>query len=147
MPLDRQRLLRDLRELAGFGKLGTGVDRTAFSAEDMRARKWLAERMRATGLDATIDSAGNVYGRMPGASRAILIGSHTDTVPKGGWLDGSLGVIYGLEVARCVAERGIGNGVGIDVVSFQDEEGTFLALYGSRSFCGESVHEESNGAR
>jgi N-carbamoyl-L-amino-acid hydrolase len=143
MPVDRQRLLADLRTLAGFGKFETGVDRTAFSTQDMQARAWLASRMAEAGLDASIDDVGNVYGRMRGVSRGILIGSHTDTVPKGGWLDGSLGVIYGIEIARCIQARGAVKGAGVDVVSFQDEEGTFFALYGSRSFCGEDVAAEA----
>lgn len=147
MPVDRQRLIRDLRELASIGKFETGVDRTAFSADDMRARAWLAGRMREAGLAATIDNAGNVLGRMERYERAVLIGSHTDTVPKGGWLDGALGVIYGLEIARCVAERGGINGAGVDVISFQDEEGTFFAFYGSRAFCGEDVAKEAAAAR
>jgi N-carbamoyl-L-amino-acid hydrolase len=73
--------------------------------------------------------------------RAVLVGSHTDSVPFGGWLDGSLGTIYGLEIARCFVERGKG-AIGVDSVSFQDEEGTFLSLLGSRSFCGDNVRAE-----
>lgn len=149
MPIDRQRLIQDLRELASIGRFETGVDRTAFSADDMHARRWLAGRMQAAGLEAVLDDVGNVVGRMQGVRHAVLIGSHTDTVPKGGWLDGSLGVIYGLEIARCVAEMGLAArvGIGVDVVSFQDEEGTFLALLGSRAFCGEDVAGEVAQAR
>lgn len=138
MPVNRKRLLEDLRTLATFGKCGTGVDRTAFSGEDVAARLWLRERMQAAGLETAIDGYGNVFGRMPGRARAVLLGSHTDTVPKGGWLDGALGVICALEVARCIAESGT-DGIGADAVSFQDEEGTFMALLGSRAFCGENV--------
>jgi N-carbamoyl-L-amino-acid hydrolase len=79
--------------------------------------------------------------------RAVLIGSHTDTVPNGGWLDGSLGVIYGLEVARSLKESGRLGNVGVDVVSFMDEEGTYLAEYGCRIFCGEDVTAEAADAR
>ena len=147
MKVDRHRLLSDLRELATFGKIETGVDRTAFSPIDMQARAWLRNRMRAAGLEAVIDNAANVYGRMPGVSRALLIGSHTDTVPRGGWLDGALGVIYGLEIARCVSAHSAGRKCGVDVISFQDEEGTFFALYGSRAFCGEDVAREAANAR
>jgi N-carbamoyl-L-amino-acid hydrolase len=147
MQIKPERLIADLRELAGIGKFSTGVDRPAFSADDMHAREWLCHKLEQAGLSARIDAAGNVYGQMDTASRAVLVGSHTDTVPKGGWLDGALGVIYGLELARCVAECGPVNGVGVDVVSFQDEEGTFLALYGSRSFCGEDLTAEAAAAR
>ncbi len=134
MDIDGARLLSDLRELAAFGRVGTGVNRLAFSAEDIAARQWLLERMRAAGLEARIDGVGNVYGQTPGVSKAVIIGSHTDTVPKGGWLDGAMGVIYGLEVARTIIEAGKDGGV--DVVSFADEEGTFLGTLGSRSFVG-----------
>ena len=59
----------------------------------MASRQWLAERMRAYGLDATIDGVSNVLGRSPNDGPALLIGSHSDTQPRGGWLDGAMGVI------------------------------------------------------
>ena len=103
MRINAERLLADLRELARIGQVGTGVHRPAFSADDMAARAWTRDKLVAAGLDANIDAIGNVYGRMKGVDAAVLVGSHTDTVPHGGWLDGALGVIYGLEIARCVA--------------------------------------------
>jgi N-carbamoyl-L-amino-acid hydrolase len=135
--IDGARLLADLRQLATFGRCGTGVDRVAFSAADIAARRWLAQRMCEAGLDARMDRAANVYGFDPRAARAVLIGSHSDTVPKGGWLDGALGVIYALEIARAAIESGERSPLGVDVVSFEDEEGTHLSLMGSRTFCGE----------
>jgi len=81
-----------------------------------------------------MDRVGNVLGRAPNATKSILIGSHTDTVPKGGWLDGALGVGYALEIARSAVEANEPAVAGIDVISFQDEEGTFLPFLGSRSF-------------
>ena len=147
MLIRAERLIADLRELATIGKFETGVDRPAFSPDDMRAREWLRAKLHEAGLSAVIDDAGNVYGRMPKVGRAVLVGSHTDTVPRGGWLDGSLGVIYGLEIARCFAEHGPVNETGVDVVSFQDEEGTYLAFYGSRKFCGEDLSKETGVAR
>ncbi len=133
--INSERLLADLRKLATFGQFGTGVDRVSFSSPDLEARRWLRGRMREAGLDARIDRVGNVYGQYPGAARTIVIGSHTDSVPKGGWLDGALGVIYGLEIARSLIEAGVAPALGVDVVSFQDEEGTYLPFLGSRSFC------------
>jgi N-carbamoyl-L-amino-acid hydrolase len=109
--------------------------------------------MRKADLEAEIDGIGNVYGKARKASKTILIGSHTDTVPKGGWLDGALGVMYGLEIARCWAESVPDSDIGIDVISFQDEEGTYLGCLGSRSFCGEledqvvSVAANSDGQK
>src|SRR5688572_21668251 len=76
--INPQRLLADLRQLATFGKVGTGVDRPAFSDPDIAARRWLEGRMREAGLEARIDRYGNVFGRTPGAARAVVVGSHTD---------------------------------------------------------------------
>ncbi|MEO7405191.1 MAG: hydantoinase/carbamoylase family amidase, partial [Burkholderiales bacterium] len=129
------RLMLDLRALAQFGKFGSGVDRVSFSAPDLEARAWLLAQMKTAGLDATIDSVGNVRGVTKQSSRAVVIGSHTDSVPKGGWLDGAMGVLYGLEIARSRIESGRAATLGVDVVSFQDEEGTYLPCLGSRSFC------------
>jgi N-carbamoyl-L-amino-acid hydrolase len=80
--IDADRLLDDLRRLAAFGRVGTGVDRIAFSAVDMQARRWLAGRMTEAGLVAHIDNVGNVLGRSTRDGPAVLIGSHTDTVPR-----------------------------------------------------------------
>jgi N-carbamoyl-L-amino-acid hydrolase len=135
LAVDEDRVLADLRTLAEFGKQGTGVSRPAFSDADLEARRWLLDQMRAAGLDATIDGIGTVYGRAPDAEQSILVGSHSDSVPNGGWLDGALGVIFGLELAR--AGRRAATGIGIDAISFADEEGTWLPCLGSRSFCGE----------
>ena len=137
LPIDGKRLIADLRELATIGQFQTGVDRIAFSKQDIEARRWLMQKLTAAGLEASIDRVGNVFGRYPGVVKSILVGSHTDTVPKGGWLDGALGVIYALEIARAARESGGTSPVGVDVVSFQDEEGTYLPLLGSRSFCSE----------
>ena len=87
------RLLADLRALAEFGKVETGVTRLALSEVDMESRQWLVERMADAGLDAAIDGVGNVFGRSKAFGPAVLIGSHTDSVPRGGWLDGAMGVL------------------------------------------------------
>ena len=148
--INAARLLDDLRRLAEFGRYQTGVDRVAFSEPDISARRWLAGRMGEAGLEAGLDRYGTVFGRSPEASRSILIGSHTDTVPKGGWLDGALGVIYGLEIARSLRAEGLH---GVDVVSFQDEEGTFHPCLGAKAFCGmldpdvEAAAQDARGNR
>jgi N-carbamoyl-L-amino-acid hydrolase len=135
LAVDEDRVLADLRTLAEFGKIGTGVNRPAFTEADLAARRWLMGKMQAAGLDTALDGIGNVYGRSPGANQSLLVGSHTDSVPSGGWLDGALGVIFGLEVAR--AWCGSHSFIGIDLISFADEEGTWLPCLGSRSFCGD----------
>src|SRR5215467_12955217 len=98
--LDEERALADLRKLATFGKVGRGVNRPALSDADIAGREWLQDRMSGCGLESVIDGVGTVYGRSPGAKTAILLGSHSDSVPMGGWLYGALRVIFALEVAR-----------------------------------------------
>jgi N-carbamoyl-L-amino-acid hydrolase len=136
MQINYPRLLADMRHLATFGQVSTGVHRLSFTPEDRAARHWLLQRMIEAGLGAQIDGIGNVYGQTKGVAKAVLIGSHTDSVPNGGWLDGAMGVLYGLEIARARLEAGAQTDLGIDVISFADEEGTYRALAGSLSFCG-----------
>jgi beta-ureidopropionase / N-carbamoyl-L-amino-acid hydrolase len=136
LAINEDRMLADLRALAEFGRVGTGVNRPAFSDADIDARRWLMAQMLSAGLETVIDGIGNVYGRSPDVTQSILLGSHSDSVPNGGWLDGALGVIYALEIAR--AARGMPGAIGIDVVSFADEEGTWLPCLGSRVFSGQA---------
>jgi len=140
--IDGERLIADLRALAAIGACGTGVDRVAFCDLDIEARAFVAARFAEAGLAVETDRFGNVLGRWPDADRAVLIGSHTDTVPRGGWLDGALGVLYGLEIARSMREAGIAPAVGVDVIDFSDEEGTFIPCLGSRAFVGSLGEEE-----
>ena len=100
---DGERVVADLKRLAEFGRYQTGVHRPTYSPVDVESRHWLADKFREVGLDTVIDGIGNVLGRNPRARRRLLIGSHSETQPYGGWLDGSLGVIYGLELARAFA--------------------------------------------
>ncbi len=129
MTIDTSRFLADLHKLRSFGAsgVGKGVVRPAFSDADIAARKWLAERMAQAGLTPHFDPVGNLFGLAAGQS--LLLGSHSDSQPEGGWLDGALGVIAALEVARS-SDRPI------SVVSFQDEEGRFGTLTGSTIWSG-----------
>jgi N-carbamoyl-L-amino-acid hydrolase len=131
---DGERVVADLRRLAEFGQYQTGVHRPTYSAEDVASRQWLAEKFAAAGLDPVIDGIGNVIGYNPRASRRLLVGSHSETQPHGGWLDGALGVIYGLELARAVAADDSLAGLGIEAVAWADEEGHYGNMLGSRSF-------------
>ncbi|MBM3517129.1 MAG: M20 family metallo-hydrolase [Alphaproteobacteria bacterium] len=144
--INGRRLIESLRQLSQFGKTGSGVHRLSFTSEDLAARRWLVERMQEAGLEATIDGVGNVLGRSP-KPRAVLLGSHTDTVPSGGWLDGSMGVMYGVELAHAFAEAGAPGEVGIDVISFADEESTYFPTLGSRAFCGLMSAEDEAKAK
>jgi N-carbamoyl-L-amino-acid hydrolase len=131
-----ERLLADLQALRGFGSTGSGVVRPALSATDVRSRAWLAGRYQEAGLSAVTDRCGNVFGCDRQYDRALLIGSHSDTQPAGGWLDGAMGVIYGLEIARAVQESDMTRSAGVDAVSWNDEEGRFGHFLGSRAYCG-----------
>ena len=126
MNIDPDRFLSDLHHLRSFGATGPGVVRRAFSPPDIAAREWLVDQINAAGLAPHVDPAGNVFGLAGG--RSLLIGSHSDTQPEGGWLDGALGVVAGLEVARAAQEAG---GPPVSVVSFQDEEGRWGVTTGS----------------
>jgi N-carbamoyl-L-amino-acid hydrolase len=141
------RLLEDLNRLRGFGATGTGVVRLALSPVDIAARRWLVERMEDAGLDASIDRVGTVFGRSRNSGPALLIGSHSDTQPTGGWLDGAMGVIYGIEIARALRESAATRDLAVDVASWCDEEGTFAGYLGSRSFTGEAIEPLFGTAR
>jgi N-carbamoyl-L-amino-acid hydrolase len=134
------RLLADLYTLRKFGTFKTGVHRPTYSPVDMESRHWLCERMREAGLVPEIDGIGNVIGRDPTPGPKLLLGSHTETQPEAGWLDGALGVMYALETARAL-------GSGIDVVSWADEEGHYGSFLGSRSYIGELTEAEIDAGR
>ncbi|HWK69154.1 MAG TPA: hypothetical protein VNS34_29870 [Rhizobiaceae bacterium] len=102
--IDAGRLLGDLRRFAEFGGYKTGVHRPTYSKADMESRHWLARQYEAVGLKAHIDGVGNVFGTPSTERPALLIGSHAESQNHAGWLDGALGVIYGLEIARAFAE-------------------------------------------
>lgn len=131
--INPDRLLGDLQKLRSFGAKESGVVRPAFSEADIAAREWLAGRMKEAGLEPVFDPVGNLFGLPDSDAPCILSGSHSDSQPEGGWLDGAYGVIAALEVARASAEAG---GPPVAVVSFQDEEGRFGALTGSRIWTG-----------
>jgi len=147
MPLiDAERLLSDLQRLRAIGAQGPGVVRPAFSAADMEARQWLKRRYAEADLEATIDGVGNVLGRSRHPGKALLIGSHSDTQPTGGWLDGALGVIYALEVVRALKADDATRALPVDAVSFQDEESRFVGCLGSRSLTGTLTSEMEQAA-
>ena len=147
--IDGERLLADLHTLRSFGAQGSGVVRPTFSEPDLTARRWLRQRMDEAGLVAEIDGVGNVVGRSPNPGPALLVGSHSDTQPTGGWLDGALGVIYGLEVARALASDPATAHLAVDAVAWTDEEATYTSCLGSRSYVGDlppAVLDHTNAA-
>ncbi|QUJ76540.1 hydantoinase/carbamoylase family amidase [Sulfitobacter albidus] len=142
MHIDPNRFLDDLHHLRTFGAagVGKGVSRPAYSAPDIAARAWLTQRMADAGLRVEMDAMGNLFGLAKGPS--ILLGSHSDSQPEGGWLDGALGVIAGLEVARAAQAAG---GPAVSVVSFQDEEGRFGVTTGSAVWSGQVAQARADG--
>jgi hypothetical protein len=102
--INPDRLLSDLRELATFGAYKTGVHRPTFSPQDVEARHWFAKRLEAAGLEAKIDGIGSVFGFSRAPGPVMLTGSHLESQNYAGWLDGPLGVVYGLETARALRE-------------------------------------------
>ncbi|MCX5733573.1 MAG: Zn-dependent hydrolase [candidate division NC10 bacterium] len=135
--IDFPRLRRDLTELGAIGRTAEGgVSRPSFSEADMRARRWLLDRIAAAGLAARVDAAGNIFARLGGDGPAVMVGSHLDTVPNGGTLDGALGVLAGLECLRRIRELGLPLRHPLELVAFTDEEGRFGGFFGSYALTG-----------
>jgi N-carbamoyl-L-amino-acid hydrolase len=136
------RLDARLRALARFGALpGGGVTRSAWSPAHEEARAWLLEEMRGAGLATWVDAAGNTFGALGLTAfsperPAVVTGSHIDTVPEGGTLDGALGVLAGLECLQAIRESGAAPRRPLVVAAWSDEEGRYGSLFGSRAFCG-----------
>jgi allantoate deiminase len=136
-------VMGSLDELA---KLGAGpqdgVTRVAWSAELFAAYAWVGDRMRELGLEVEVDEAGNLIGRWEvGAGTPIVVGSHLDTVPSGGRLDGVLGVVAAVHAIALLQRDGFEPARPIWIVAFMDEEGTRFnaALFGSRAFAGQEL--------
>lgn len=118
------------QHITELSKLGTnpegGVSRVAFSDADLAGRKYISGLMQDAGLTIRVDAAGNIIGRREGSNPklpAILIGSHTDSVPHGGNFDGDVGVIGAIEVAKTLNDSGVRLKHPLEVVDFVDEEG------------------------
>jgi N-carbamoyl-L-amino-acid hydrolase len=135
------RLLDDLRAFSQIGgRPDGGLDRLAWTKADLDGRQWLAARMRACGLDARTDPALNVFGHQPASTGPwLLIGSHADSVPRGGRLDGAYGTIAALEVLRTLVEAHDPLAEHVEIVGWSDEEGVRFenGLIGSRAVAGE----------
>ena len=138
--IDTAAFLRDLHALRQIGAFRTGVHRPTYSPQDMESRRWLVDRLTACGLEASIDGIGNVYGRHKGPGPHVLAGSHIETQNEAGWLDGALGVVAAVALARA--------GLPVDVCAFADEEGHFEGGFlGSRSIIGELPEAEIDRSR
>ena len=137
--VNAERLRKDIDELAEIGRAeDLGIYRMAFSEGDMQGRAWFRERIEESGLDFHQDGAANLYARLNWDEQipSVMAGSHLDTVPGAGHLDGALGVVCALEAVRTLSESGIKLSRPVEAVSFSDEEGRFGGLLGSQAVAG-----------
>jgi len=136
--LSPERTVAELRELQELTGDTNGSQRVAWTETWERARVWLREKVAATGAEEEIDEAGNQWFTLPGQSeRSILLGGHIDSVPNGGWLDGCLNVLAGVEVLRRLADEG-SPPLTVRLVNWADEEGARFgrSLFGSSAAAG-----------
>lgn len=143
------RLQADIEALSQIGRQSDyGIYRMAFSDGDMAAREWFNSRLQEAGLTVYEDGARNIHGRLgwDGTTASVMTGSHLDTVPGAGHLDGALGVLVGLECLRCIKEQDLPLKYPLEVVSFTDEEGRFGGMTGSQSIAGMLSPEDIHNA-
>src|SRR5438132_6147982 len=144
MPLDPGRTVAELRELQELTGDENGAQRVAWTETWERAREWLRGKVAGTGAEQTIDAAGNQWFTLPGESElAVLIGGHIDSVPNGGWLDGALNVVAGVEVLRRMAAE-TPRPVTVRLVNWADEEGARFgrSLFGSSAAAGSMADQD-----
>ncbi len=142
--LQPQRTVAELKELRALTRNADGAQRVAFTPTWATARQWLRDKLAELPVDVHQDAAGNLWATLKGESdQALLIGGHIDSVPNGGWLDGSLNVLAGLEVLRRIASEGTPP-VTVRLVEWADEEGARFgrSLFGSSAASGALVPDE-----
>ena len=138
MNASSRRVIADLEELAALTSDERGAQRVAWGPVWRKTRAWFTDKLAELGLTPHRDGAGNLWATLPGASpRSIVLGSHLDSVPGGGWLDGCLGVLAGLAVLRLARERGT-PALTLHLVDWADEEGARFgrSLTGSAASAG-----------
>jgi N-carbamoyl-L-amino-acid hydrolase len=149
MPLDPSRTVAELRELQELTGDDNGAQRVAWTDTWERAREWLRGKVSDTGADETVDAAANQWFTLRGNSdQALLIGGHIDSVPNGGWLDGALNVVAGVEVLRRLAADG-SPPVTVRLVNWADEEGARFgrSLFGSSAAAGSMADQDELRSR
>lgn len=149
--LEPKRTVADLQELRSLTSDANGAQRVAWTDTWLSARKWFQSKLAGLPVEQHYDAAGNNWVTLPGKSRkALLLGGHLDSVPNGGWLDGSLGVLASLEVLRRFAHEFSGRPpITIRLVDWADEEGARFgrSLFGSSAFAGTATIEADRQRR
>jgi len=147
--VNAQRVIAELKELRALTGDAQGAQRVAFTPMWRTARTWLREKLRDLPVEVHEDAAGNLWATLPGADpRALVVGSHLDSVPGGGWLDGALGVLTGLELLRQWQARAGGRPpFTLRLVDWADEEGARFgrSVFGSSACSGSLDLEEARG--
>jgi N-carbamoyl-L-amino-acid hydrolase len=144
MGLDPKRTVTELEELRDLTGDENGAQRVAWTDTWRASREWLRGKVAATGATEEIDQAGNQWFTLQGASdKALLIGGHIDSVPNGGWLDGCLNVLAGVEVLRRIAAEGTPP-LTVRLVNWADEEGARFgrSLFGSSAAAGSMADQD-----
>jgi N-carbamoyl-L-amino-acid hydrolase len=137
--VDADRLREDIDALSHIGlREDQGIYRMAFSDDDMAARDWLSLRITDSNLELYQDGAANIHARLGwnASIPSVIAGSHIDTVPRAGHLDGALGVVCALEALRVLKESQVELKRPLEAISFTDEEGHFGGMFGSQAFAG-----------
>jgi len=149
MPVDAQGAIDMLKELRALTADENGAQRLAWSPVWLKARAWFQSKLRELPVEHHLDAAGNSWTTLTGASeKTLILGSHLDSVPNGGWLDGCLGVIAAFTVLRRIAEQYDGKPpVTVRLVDWADEEGARFgrSLFGSSAFAGSQSIEQDRG--
>ena len=144
MSLQPRRTVEELRELQEVTGDENGAQRVAWTETWEQAREWLRGKVAETGAEESVDAAGNQWFTLRGGvDRAVLIGGHIDSVPNGGWLDGALNVMAGVEVLRRIAANGPPP-VTVRLVNWADEEGARFgrSLFGSSAAAGSMADQD-----
>ena len=149
--LNPKRTVAELKDLRGFTADENGAQRVAFTAMWTRTRAWLCKKLEALPVETHLDEAGNLWSTLRGESeKCLLIGGHMDSVPNGGWLDGCLNVMAGVEILRRINSQYRGKPpVTIRLVDWADEEGARFgkSLFGSSACSGNLDMNEARGLK
>ena len=147
--LNPKRTVAELKELRALTSDENGAQRVAFTPMWVKTRAWLLEKLAGLPVETHTDAAGNFWATLPGASeKSLLIGGHTDSVPNGGWLDGCLNVMAGVEILRRIHSQFHGKPpITIRLVDWADEEGARFgkSLFGSSACSGLLDMNEARG--